>query len=134
MEFDGLRRASNIPNLTPLIDIVFLLLVFFMLTAHFVKNEAVTVDLPEADSATPLDIDKAVEVVINGDGKVSIAGMTVELGEVEEVFIQKFSGVKNKKVAIRGDERAGLGVAVSIFDSARKAGAEAVDIITERPE
>ena len=134
MEFDGLRRASNIPNLTPLIDIVFLLLVFFMLTAHFVKNEAVTVDLPEADSSIPLDIEKAVEVVIDSNGKVSISGTAVELSAVEEVFVQKFAGYKSKKVAIRGDEKAGLGIAVSIFDSARKAGAEAVDIITVRPE
>ncbi|MCK5385827.1 MAG: biopolymer transporter ExbD, partial [Gammaproteobacteria bacterium] len=39
MEFEGLQRNRKIPSLTPLIDIVFLLLVFFMLTAHFVKDE-----------------------------------------------------------------------------------------------
>ncbi|MES9848528.1 MAG: biopolymer transporter ExbD, partial [Candidatus Thiodiazotropha sp.] len=45
MEYEYKRRSGQVLNLTPLIDVVFLLLVFFMLTAHFIEDEAIDIQL-----------------------------------------------------------------------------------------
>ena len=63
MQFEGGRRSSHVPNLTPLIDIVFLLLIFFMLTSHFVREDALDIQLPEAESGHSLDDKKALKLL-----------------------------------------------------------------------
>jgi len=69
MQFEGWRRSSHVPNMTPLIDIVFLLLIFFMLTSHFVRDDALNIQLPEAESGEQLDEDQSIEIAINAQGQ-----------------------------------------------------------------
>ena len=130
MQFEGRRRTSHIPNLTPLIDIVFLLLVFFMLTSHFVKDEVINIDLPEAESSDPLDEPKQIEVIINEDGELSIDGEIVTEEDLVIILVEKLKNQDEKVVRIRGDKHVDLEVAISAFDAARKAGAVGVDIVT----
>lgn len=130
MQFEGRRRTSHIPNLTPLIDIVFLLLIFFMLTSHFVRDEVINIDLPEADSGEALDEPQQVEVVITEAGEFSIDSQIVLLDSLQRVLQEKLNGQEEKIVRIRGDEHVDLGIAIEAFDAARKAGADGVDIVT----
>ena len=132
MEFEGLQRNRKIPTLTPLIDIVFLLLVFFMLTAHFVKDEALDITLPEADSATSLEDEDALEIVLDNRGHILINQKHVDVSELENILQQTLHGRKNKQVILRGDEIAQLGLTVKVMDAARKAGASSLDIITQK--
>ncbi len=130
MQFEGRRRTSHIPNLTPLIDIVFLLLVFFMLTSHFVKDEVINIDLPEAESSDPLDEPKQIEVIINEDGELSIDSEIVTEDDLVVILVEKLKNQDEKVVRIRGDKQVDLEIAISAFDAARKAGAVGVDIVT----
>lgn len=135
MQFEGRRRTSHVPNLTPLIDIVFLLLVFFMLTSHFVRDEVINIDLPEADTGEALDEPQQVEIVINEAGEYSINSQIVSLDSLESILQDELSDQDEKVVRIRGDENVDLGIAIAAFDAARKAGAAGVDIVTiEHPE
>lgn len=133
MEFDHVRRAAHIPNLTPLIDIVLLLLVFFMLTAHFVRDEAINIDLPEAASAEKYDEDEVVRVVVDKEGAVVLNGEAVDMASLEQKIAAALESRRNKAVQIRGDSGSNLGLTVSILDAARKAGASGADIVTEQP-
>lgn len=133
VEFEGLQRNRKIPSLTPLIDIVFLLLVFFMLTAHFVKDEALDITLPKADSATTLDNEEALEIVLDKRGHILIKKKHIAPAELDKVLQQMLQGRKNKQVILRGDEVAQLGLTVKVMDAARKAGAGSLDIITHKP-
>ncbi|MCU7834093.1 MAG: biopolymer transporter ExbD [gamma proteobacterium symbiont of Taylorina sp.] len=130
MQFEGRRRTSHIPNLTPLIDIVFLLLVFFMLTSHFVRDEVINIDLPEAESGDALDEPQQVEVIINETGEYLIDSQIISLNQLEGVLQEKLAAQKEKVVRIRGDKQVDLGIAIGAFDAARKAGASGVDIVT----
>jgi biopolymer transport protein ExbD len=132
MQFEGRRRSSNIPNLTPLIDIVFLLLVFFMLTSHFVRESAIGIDLPVASSGESINDDKQLEVSIDALGHIRIDDQLIEPEMVESTITQALSTLTTKVVRVRGDRNAELGAAVTILDASRRAGAEAVDIIAER--
>jgi len=131
MEFEGRIRGSHIPNLTPLIDIVFLLLVFFMLTAHFVREEAFTIDLPDAESSIELNEKKPIEITVGADGRLNLSGKDTTIGSLTNELSKLLKSSEKRSVTIRGDKGVPLGMAVSIFDAARKAGAESVDIITE---
>jgi len=130
MQFEGRRRTSTVPNLTPLIDIVFLLLVFFMLTSHFVRDEVINIDLPEADTGEALDEPQQIEVIITEAGEYSINSQIVTLDRLESILVDKIKDQKEKVVRIRGDENVDLGIAIGAFDAARKAGASGVDIVT----
>ena len=88
MQFEGHRRTSHVPNLTPLIDIVFLLLVFFMLTSHFVRDEVLNIDLPEADSGEALDEPQQIEVIITETGEYSLNSQIVTLEVLEIQLIE----------------------------------------------
>ncbi|MCU7938007.1 MAG: biopolymer transporter ExbD [gamma proteobacterium symbiont of Bathyaustriella thionipta] len=130
MQFEGRRRTSNVPNLTPLIDIVFLLLVFFMLTSHFVRDEVLNIDLPEADSGEALDEPQQIEIIINEAGEYLINSQIATLETLESLLIEALKEQKEKVVRIRSDENVDLGIAIGAFDAARKAGASGVDIVT----
>ncbi len=130
MQFEGRRRTSTVPNLTPLIDIVFLLLVFFMLTSHFVRDEVLNIDLPEADSGEALDEPQQIEVIITEEGQYSVNSQIVTLELLESILVEKINDQKEKVVRIRGDKNVDLGIAIGAFDAARKAGASGVDIVT----
>ena len=131
MQFEGSRRSSLVPNLTPLIDIVFLLLIFFMLTSHFVRDDALNVQLPEAESGEQLDVDKSLEIVINAEGQWLYKEKLIDKGALHIALQNDLSARYDKLVRIRGDKASDLGSTVTLLDIARKAGATGVDIVTE---
>ncbi len=132
MQFEGYRRSAPVVNLTPLIDIIFLLLVFFMLTSHFVRDEALDVSLPEAQHAeTRTAVSQGVEVVLAAGGALSLNGEPVAMGELVERLGALLATTSPRLVRIRGDQAANLQEAVAILDAARAAGAESVELLTE---
>jgi biopolymer transport protein ExbD len=132
MQFEGRRRSSQMPNLTPLIDIVFLLLVFFMLTSHFVQEQAIDIDLPVADSGEAVSEDEQLELVINAQGRFLLDDHFVEPESLERLLREKLELRKDRSLRVRGDRNAPLGQAVTVLDAARKAGASGVDVVTEQ--
>lgn len=133
MQFEGIRRSSETPNLTPLIDIVFLLLVFFLLTAHFVKDEGIAIQLPEAESAVVSDDDALVEVSVDAEGVIRLSGEIVPQEQMQVRIKAALEGKAKKWVTLRGDRSTQLQAAISVLDAARRAGAESVDVVTEKP-
>ena len=132
MQFEGARRTSHVPNLTPLIDIVFLLLIFFMLTSHFVREDALDIQLPEAESGQLLDEKKSIEVVIDAQGRWLYKKEIHDAKKLGQVLHEDLTKLTDKRVRIRGDKASDLGSAVSLLDIAREAGATGVDIVTEK--
>ena len=126
------RRSTSILNLTPLIDIVFLLLVFFMLTAHFIEEKVLDIKLPTAQSATKSEDTKVVEVIVGPEGRVFVDGMQIELEMLEETLRGALHAPGKEVVQLRGDQDSRLGLTVKVIDAARKAGAESLDILTEK--
>ncbi|MCG6938403.1 MAG: biopolymer transporter ExbD [Gammaproteobacteria bacterium] len=132
MQFEGNRRNSNVPNMTPLIDIVFLLLVFFMLTSHFVRDDALNIQLPETETGERLDEKKSIEIVINAEGQWLYKQQVLDADALRLALHNDLSRREDKIVRIRGDKSSDLGNAVTVLDIARQAGATGVDIVTER--
>jgi biopolymer transport protein ExbD len=127
------RNSSVVLNLTPLIDIVFLLLVFFMLTAHFIEEEAIDIDLPEASSSAKAEEDGYVEVLLKPDGSLLVEGKPVMLETLRQTLLGALHAPDKRFVRLRGDSGARLDVVVKVIDAARGAGAKSLDILTEQP-
>ncbi|MES9986882.1 MAG: biopolymer transporter ExbD [Candidatus Thiodiazotropha endolucinida] len=133
MEYEYKRRSSQVLNLTPLIDIVFLLLVFFMLTAHFIEDEAIDIQLPVAESSLPSDDDDTVEVALLPNGDLLVDGRAATLDNLEDTLRGALHAPNKRYVRLKGDQAAAFGAGVKVIDAARSAGAESLDILTEKP-
>jgi biopolymer transport protein ExbD len=125
------RRSSIGLNLTPLIDIVFLLLVFFLLTAHFVKEKRLDIELPAAESADHIDENKIVEVEINQQGTIMVNGRVTPDESLVETLKGALHAPVEKRVRLRADKSTQLDLVVKVMDASRIAGAQSLDILTE---
>lgn len=132
MQFEGHGKTNSVPNLTPLIDIVFLLLIFFMLTSQFVRHEVMNVALPEADTSAKSDLKKDLEVVINSEGQFFWNKAVISPQQLEVVLKTEISKSDKRLLNIRGDQAAQLEQIVKLMDIARRSGVEGVNIITLR--
>ena len=133
MGYEYRRRSNHVLNLTPLIDIVFLLLVFFMLTAHFIEDQAIDIQLPEASSSKPTDEDDTVVVTMLPNGELLVDGRSTTLERLEETLRGALHADSKRFVRLKGDQAAEFGTGIKIIDAARNAGAESLDILTEKP-
>ncbi len=131
MQFKSHQRSSHVPNLTPLIDIVFLLLIFFMLTSHFVREDTLNIQLPEADSGQKMEQKKSIEIFINAQNQLLYDGKILDTEKLKQVLHNDLSKSEDKRVRIRGDKVSELSTTVTVLDLAHEAGATGVDIITE---
>ena len=131
MQFEGHRRNSRVPNITPLIDIVFLLLVFFMLTSHFVRDDVLNIQLPQAETGEQVAEKEDIEIVIDAKGRWLYRDKMVDAEGLYTALQKDLSGLEDRRVRIRGDKGSALGSTVTVLDVARRAGATGVDIVTE---
>jgi biopolymer transport protein ExbD len=121
------RNKTNGLNLTPLIDIVFLLLVFFLLTTHFIEEDGIGVRLPSAASVTTRDRNE-VAVAITRDGDLFVEGERLGLDALAEKLRPMIKD--DTTVVIRGDRDVPLQTAVSVMETSKKAGAARLVVAT----
>ena len=112
-------------DITPLIDCVFLLLIFFMLTSSFVKPAGIKVSLPKTVTADVLQEEKFV-VVVSADDIIYLEEKAVSLDDLRERLKQ----AKVDSILIKADKRASLGRVIEIWDLCREIGIERVNIAT----
>ncbi len=133
MEFGGRKRVSTHLNIAPLIDVVFLLLIFFMLSSHFVTQPGIKLTLPTAVTGE-LRPEEDIIISVTGDNDLYLNGEKVGLEELLDRLGQKVREAEKKTVVIKADEKIDLGLAVRIMDIARQAEAENVVISTKVEE
>jgi len=126
------RRLSAKLDMTPMIDIVFLLLIFFMLTANFMTQEGIKINLPNAKSITPQS-EEEITVYINSVGKVYLAGRELNYKNLYGKLHSLIKNSNNKLVVVKSDRNVILDKVVSVMDIAKDAGAEKLSIATEKP-
>lgn len=114
-------------NLTPLIDMVFILLIFFMVTSSFVKETGVDIDRPSA--ATAVRKERAsILIAVTRKGEVWIDKRRIDLRAVRANVERLHAENPEGAVVILADEQAPTGIVVRVLDQARLAGVESVSI------
>ncbi|MBA7661278.1 Biopolymer transport protein ExbD [subsurface metagenome] len=132
MEFEGRKRIRTYLNIAPLIDIVFLLIIFLMLSSHFVAQPGIKITLPTAVTAK-LHPEEETLIFIAGDNSLYLNGKAIALGDLLNKLKEKLETAEKKAVIIKADKKINLGLAVEVMDIARQAGAEGLVISTITP-
>lgn len=118
-------------NISPLIDMVFILLIFFMVSTTFVKDMKLELDRPSASSSTTAST-KAVRLYIDNAGEVYIDGESVRLWVIQSRLRDLLKVKTQKSVLVVTDENVPSGKLVEVVDQARLAGASDVGVATSK--
>lgn len=124
------RKTQDVGvDLTPMIDMTFILLIFFMVTTTFVKDAKVEINRPGANTATVAST-KAIRVYVDKDGATYIDGEPVQVWVIQSRVRDQLRASTNKSVLVVADEAVNSGRLVEVIDQARMAGAEDVGVAT----
>ena len=123
------RSQGTVLNLTPLIDIVFLLLIFFLLTTQFIEEDGIGVRLPTAASAVDRERDE-LAVVVTSAGELFVEGQRLSMTELRP-RLRDLLG-RDTTIVLRGDWEVHLQQVVSVMEQARLAGAARIVVATEQ--
>ncbi len=115
-------------NITPMLDIVFIMLIFFIVTTSFVKELGVDLDRP---SNAPVKEQKRSEVIpvrIDASGQVFVEDRLVHVGAIRANIVSGLARKPDATVVVIADRNADSGYIVTVVDQARVAGAEKVSL------
>ncbi len=119
-------------NMTPLIDIMLVLLIIFMVTSSISLESGLDIDLPKTKVTTTSKDANAVIVSLSIDGTISVQGKTIIKENLGEAIKEALSIEKSTVVVFEGDKTSKLGMAIEIMDIAKEAGAEKFAIAAEQ--
>jgi biopolymer transport protein ExbD len=118
-------------DISPLIDMVFILLIFFMVTTTFVKDMAVDIERPDASSGQPAST-KAVRVAIDPRGEIFVDGKSVRAWMIQGHVKDALRAGATSEVLIVTDRRVTSERLIEVVDQCRLAGAKDIAVATER--
>ncbi|WP_432204930.1 ExbD/TolR family protein [Cetobacterium somerae] len=137
--FMNYQRKQLTPDLTPLIDVVFLLLIFFMVATTFDDMRGMKIDLPKSEVSEITEAVDKISILVTSNGelklkidkknKSSVVDITKE--KLQEEIKNTISLMENKRVAILADRGIDYGNVVDIMSDIKMAGAQAIDIETK---
>jgi len=129
MEFEGRARIHSHLDIAPLIDIVFLLLVFFMLTSTFMVPEAIELELPESSSATVTDITPII-VSLDQTGRLALNGERIELEQLRGAIEPLLKADADAAITLKSDAHTQVQQLLGVMDEIRAAGGTDVALAT----
>ena len=130
LDFERRKKPKSDLNMTPLIDMVFLLLIFFVLSSHFVSNRGFNIKLPESKHAPSQKQDKNI-IFIKEDGEIFLNDVKVQLSNLTQDLKASIKRTGSRAVVIKADEKVDLGLAVKVMDAAKQAEAQNLVIATQ---
>jgi biopolymer transport protein ExbD len=126
-----IKKELAKPDLTPMIDVVFQLLIFFMVTAVFAVTPGLDIKLPEAEEAQAPEKENLF-IVVDQDGNMKLNHKAVTFSNLKEELQAKRKQLDNTTmIIIQGDERSTHGQIVQVMDIARQVGIVDQIIATE---
>ena len=118
--------------MTSLIDVLFILIIFFAVSSTFLEQPGIELRLPEAESSEAHHAQKVV-IYVDPQGNVYLNDDPMELDELAEATESLLSGQTEQAVILRADEAAKHGTVISIMDLLRKKGIFRIVVSTEKP-
>lgn len=138
--FMNYQRKQLSPDLTPLIDVVFLLLIFFMVATTFDDMGGIKIELPKSQIEKSEELTEKVSILMTKDNLLKIKTDTdsgtnitdVNKEDLKEKLALELTKIKNKRVAIMADRELDYGEVIDIISDIKLSGAESIDIETKR--
>ena len=117
-------------NLTPMLDVVFILLIFFIVTANFIKEPGLEVNRPDAETSS-IQENAAILIAIGATGDIWIDGRRVDFRQVKANITKLLADNPLGSVVIQADERATADKIIAVMDQSREAGVYAISLASE---
>ncbi len=120
-------------NTTSLLDVVFILLLFFAVSTTFMFSGAIKVDLPKAQTTVQETSNEMVRVVITEDGNFFINDVRVQAANLSDALKTAYTSKPQATLVIEADTKTQHGLVVTVIDDGKLAGFEKFAIATEEP-
>lgn len=133
MSSRGNRRALAEINITPLVDVMLVLLIVFMVAAPLIQT-GVQVDLPQAKTPPVESSEKKLVLSITKDKKIHLADVEIAFEELEEKLRTNAKVQEEKEVYLHADRSLNYGIVIEVMAMAKAAGVESLGMITDPPE
>tara|TARA_Y100000814_G_scaffold210275_1_gene155831 strand:+ start:1428 stop:1829 length:402 start_codon:yes stop_codon:yes gene_type:complete len=127
--FSGIEEGSDEINISPLIDMVFILLIFFIVTTVFVEETGVEVNKPQASSAQDLE-KNSILIAITANEKVVYGGREIGPTGVRST-VKRLSQKEKMPVIVQADKTVTTELLIRVIDEAKLAGALSVNVSTD---
>ena len=118
-------------DISPLIDMVFILLIFFMVSTTFVKDQSLEIDRPGAMSAAPANT-KALRIFIDNSARIYLDGNPVKIWMLQSRVRELLRSASDKQILVVVDKSVPADRLIEVVDQCRLAGASDVGVATER--
>jgi biopolymer transport protein ExbD len=119
-------------NITPMLDIVFIMLIFFIVTTSFTKETGVTIIKPMAEQAVELR-SGTILIAVRSNDAIWMAGRQIELREVRQIVERAKAENPEGSVVVVADRGSRIGTLARVVDQVRLAGVQGVAISAEKP-
>ena len=132
MDFNLPRRKQKDVGIEmgPLMDIVFILLIFFVVTSSFTRETGVDVTKPQAQSASQLEKENLL-IAITREGTIHMNERQVDLASLQDILKQSLAKAPDREAVVIADKEAGTGVLVQVIDMCNLAGVKKVSIAAQ---
>lgn len=129
-----LRKQSDEPriDLTPMVDVVFLLLIFFMISTTFVESPGISIKLPESSAQTVEREPQEIKIYLSREGDIFFKDQKISLEEYRGVLAKHQGNAEQTTVLLLADQESRHGKVVTLMDIARDAGFTRLAIATEQ--
>ena len=129
-----LRKQREKPrvDLTPMVDVVFLLLIFFMISTTFVESPGISIKLPESSSQTIDREPKEIKVYLSQEGDIYHGEKKISIDDFKGLLADNQADAKETTVLLLADQESRHGKVVILMDLARDAGFTKLAIATEQ--
>lgn len=117
-------------NLTPMLDVVFIMLIFFIVTANFIKEPGLEINRPDSDTAETQE-NAAILIAVGSNDEVWMDGRRVDVRQVKANVVKMLADNPKGSVVIQADEQAVADTIIKVMDGAREAGVNAISLASE---
>ena len=117
-------------NITPMLDVVFILLIFFIVTANFIKEPGLEVNRPDSETAEPTE-NAAILIAVGNAGEIYMDGRRIDKRQVKANVVRLLAENPQGSVVIQADEKATADTIIAVMDGAREAGVYNISLASE---
>jgi biopolymer transport protein ExbD len=132
MGFLNKHREEPRVDLTPMVDVVFLLLIFFMISTTFVESPGISIKLPESSSQTIDREPKEIKIYLSQEGDIYHGEKKISIDDFKGLLFEHQANAKQTTVLLLADQESRHGKVVILMDLARDAGFTKLAIATEQ--
>ncbi|MBV2150049.1 biopolymer transporter ExbD [Sphingobium sp. AS12] len=132
MQIDGRRKVYNDINVTPMLDLAYVLLVIFILMAT-AQVQGIKVDLPKASSAQSLAQPQTIAITVSNDGQIFMDAFPVTLSDLEVRLRNAKASNPDVPIVLKGDQAAQYGKVTEVLDLLRQLDLNKVGLVTGKP-